>query len=366
MSNRNNLVEFERFLFSILVVGYHTQSAFLGEDDSSFFENGANAVEFFFLVSGYFMARSIEKINTKENTNILSETFYFMKGKIKTILPTHIISNLILIISVLIARMPSWDKTLINGIPSLFLVQMVAVWNDSYTLALNIPEWYISSMLLCMLIMVPISLLLRKKINTFFVTLILVLILCLIITITGFCLNWSLPQNFVNDSRSWLEMCCGMFAFCLSNSIRNKSFNKFFSLLLKIIEILCYNVPVILGFAPINKKEMRIIMIVTVICTFFSLSITFGNKGVVIKNGKINRFFGYLGNISLPIYMFQTIAIGIAFFIKNVDAWVFYFIVIFATIFIAIIYKLIYDLIKKLIEKIKNRRQEKTIYTIIE
>lgn len=107
-------------------------------------------------------------------------------------------------------------------------------------------------------------------------------------------------------------------------------------------------------------------MIVTVICTFFSLSITFGNKGVVIKNGKINRFFGYLGNISLPIYMFQTIAIGIAFFIKNVDAWVFYFIVIFATIFIAIIYKLIYDLIKKLIEKIKNRRQEKTIYTIIE
>lgn len=170
MSNRNNLVEFQRFLYSILVVGYHVQSAFLSNNDSSFFQNGANAVEFFFLVSGYFMARSIEKINANVNSNIFKETFNFIKNKIKTILPVHIISNVILIISVLIIRMPSWQKTLINGIPSLFLIQMVVVWDDSYTLALNIPEWYISTMLVCMVIMVPISLLLRKKMNIIFVT----------------------------------------------------------------------------------------------------------------------------------------------------------------------------------------------------
>ena len=68
MSNRNNLVELERFLYSILVVGYHIQSAYLhGDGRTNFFQNGSSAVEFFFLISGYFMARSIEKIINKES-----------------------------------------------------------------------------------------------------------------------------------------------------------------------------------------------------------------------------------------------------------------------------------------------------------
>lgn len=50
MRSRNNLVELARFLFSILVVGYHIQMTFLG-DSVNFFENGALAVEFFFLNS---------------------------------------------------------------------------------------------------------------------------------------------------------------------------------------------------------------------------------------------------------------------------------------------------------------------------
>ena len=65
MTKRNNLVELARFLFSILVVGYHIQMTFLG-DDINFFENGALAVEFFFLISGYFLARSIEKISARK------------------------------------------------------------------------------------------------------------------------------------------------------------------------------------------------------------------------------------------------------------------------------------------------------------
>ena len=53
MKSRNNLVEFARFLFSILVVGYHIQMTFL-DDGAHFFANGALAVEFFFLNIGLF------------------------------------------------------------------------------------------------------------------------------------------------------------------------------------------------------------------------------------------------------------------------------------------------------------------------
>lgn len=107
--------------------------------------------------------------------------------------------------------------------------------------------------------------------NIVFVTLILILIICTIIIITGICTNWSLPQNLVNDSRGWAEMCFGMFAFSLSNIIRKNNFNSTISLILKIIEIICYNVPVILGFAPINTKYMTIIMAITVMCSFLHL-----------------------------------------------------------------------------------------------
>ena len=44
--NRNNLVELARFLFSLLVVGYHVQMAWAG-DKLSIFEGGALAVYLF-------------------------------------------------------------------------------------------------------------------------------------------------------------------------------------------------------------------------------------------------------------------------------------------------------------------------------
>lgn len=359
MSTRNNLVEFERFIYSILVVGYHIQSTFLRNADSNFFENGLNAVEFFFLVSGYFMARSIEKISSKENPSVFNETFNFMKNKIKSILPVHIVSNIIMIIYIIIKPITTTKEMLINGLPSFFLVQMIVVWNNSYLQAYNIPEWYISTMLLCMLILVPISLLLRKKMSLFFVTLIPFSFMCIVYIIVGFCTKWKVPDNFFFDARGWLELCSGMFAFCFSNYIKN--FNS--SVWLKIIEIFCYNAPIVLGFAPISNKYVNFILASTALFVFVGLSITFAGKGVVIKNEKLNAFFGYLGVISLPIYLFHAAVIFYLMSLGNkFNIWAIYLIFISITILVSVIYKLIYDLIIMIINKIKNRKKENVPY----
>ena len=50
--SRNNLVELARFIFSMLVVGYHVQMTW-GGAGAHFFAGGALAVEFFFLISGF-------------------------------------------------------------------------------------------------------------------------------------------------------------------------------------------------------------------------------------------------------------------------------------------------------------------------
>ena len=44
---RNNIVELFRFIYSLLVVGYHVQFSY-SDEMIDFFENGALAVEFFF------------------------------------------------------------------------------------------------------------------------------------------------------------------------------------------------------------------------------------------------------------------------------------------------------------------------------
>ncbi|KAK8836060.1 hypothetical protein M9Y10_040015 [Tritrichomonas musculus] len=349
MSNRNNLVELERFLNSLIVVGYHIQSAFVGQY-KYFFKNGAAAVEFFFVVSGYFFARSIEKINAKDEKNIVKDTFVFLKNKIKTILPVHIVCTVFLLIFAMIIDIHSFGKTLLNGLPGIFLVQMAIVWEDSMLMSFNIPEWYISTMLLCMLAMTPISLLLRRKINGIFVTLILFAFDVVIVVVVGILTNLPMLRTFVMDARGWVEMCIGMFSYYFSCFIAKKEFNNWVTILLTVFELLGYNVPIILGFVPIHVSMLPLIMGITVLFSFFALSITFSNKGLTIKKEKINNSFGFLGNISLPIYIFHAFVVKTLIGSRNIPIWAIFLISFSGTIILSIIYKFAYDGIKKLVE----------------
>ena len=215
MRGRNNLVELARFLFSILVVGYHIQMTFSG-DSIDFFENGAVAVEFFFLISGYFLARSVEKISTKEKYNPALESCRFMGNKIKGILPTHLTTIISVIIVILACDLANSGNIILNGLPCIFLIQMGGIWTEAYASALIVPEWYLSAMLLCMLLIVPIALLLRKKIKKGILVIpILLGVLGVIAVIYGLCTNWAFTTTFVYDLRAWGEMCVGMLAYYL-------------------------------------------------------------------------------------------------------------------------------------------------------
>ena len=357
MKSRNNLVEFARFLFSLLVVGYHVQFSFSG-NAVNFFENGALAVEFFFLISGYFLARSIEKISAQENYNVGLESLRFMKNKIKGILPVHIVAILAMIIVLLAFDIQNSGRLIVNGLPSVFLVQMAVVWNGSYQIALIVPEWYLSAMLITMLFMVPIALLLRKKIKGIFCTLVLVGILLVVVIVSGLATKWAFPENLVMDIRAWGEMCVGMFAYFLSTVLVKREFSKTPSAIFKTVEIICYVVPIILGFVPMNISLQPVCMAVTVVCIFVAISITFSGKGVKITNQKLNALFGYLGSISLAIYLFHPVFISILDYAYNGFAnWAKYLIVIATSIVLAILYKLIATGCKKAVAVIKNHNK---------
>ena len=360
MTKRNNLVELARFLFSILVVGYHIQMTFLG-DGINFFENGALAVEFFFLISGYFLARSIEKISAKENYNPALESCRFMGNKIKGILPTHLTAIIAVIVVILACNfnLANSGNIILNGLPSIFLVQMVGVWTEAYASALIVPEWYLSSMLLCMLFILPIALLLRKKIKKGILVIpILLGVLGVIAVIYGLCTNWAFTTTFVYDLRAWGEMCVGMFAYYLSTVIAKKDLKTVPSVTLKVVEMICYCAPIILGFVPISKSLEPVCMVVAVVCIFVAISITFAGKGVAVTNSKVNKALGYLGSLSLAIYLFHPVIITLLEYVGGLEIWAIYLIVFAVSIVSAVIFNIVVMLIKRLIKSIKSRKAE--------
>ncbi len=345
--NRNNLVELARFLFSLLVVGYHVQMAWAG-DKLSIFEGGALAVEFFFLISGYFLARSVEKIGTDSTSKLLPETGRFMWGKVKGILPVHIVAIVGMVIVILIARLNFAGEMIVRGLPSVFLVHMAVVWNGSFDLALIVPEWYLSAMLVSMLFMFPIGVLLRRKINGVWATVVLIAILIVAMLICGFSTSWALPQNFVYDLRAWGEMCVGMFAFYLSNVLKKKDIKESAKKVLPNVEVVLYVIPIVFGVVPFPVDYSYVTMIVTVICVFGALTITFSGKGLQIRSQKANEVFGFLGAISLAVYLFHPVIISaIEYSEWQAPLWALYLIVFSTSLFAAVAYNLIVRAIKK-------------------
>ena len=75
--------------------------------------------------------------------------------------------------------------------------------------------------------------------------------------------------------------------------------------------------PVILGIIPISTNYQVYLMMATVICEFLAVTITFSEKGNIIKNQKLNKSFGYLGEISLPIYLFHPVIITLIDYINK-------------------------------------------------
>ena len=353
---RNNLVELGRFVYSLLVLGYHVQFSY-SDDEVDFFENGALAVEFYFLLSGYFLARSLEKLVKDEKTAFFKKVYNFMKNKITALLNVHFLSIIVVIIIILCFDISSfWDKFL-NGIPSIFFVQMAIVWSGDFNKALIVPEWYLSAMLFCMLFMVIIFLLLGQKVKGIYSTIILVGILILITVIVGLITSWKFNENIVYDIRAWGEMSIGMFSYYFSVYIKNKTFGNIFNLILKIVEMIGYSLPVIFGIIPVSTNYQAYLMMITVICEFLAVTITFSEKGNIIKNQNLNKAFGYLGAISLPIYLFHPVIITLIDYIKkSIPKWVKYLIVFPLTLILSFLYRIVADCLN---EKMKQKENEK-------
>ena len=154
-SNRNGKIEFLRFLFSVIIVIHH--SRYILGDDQCLFLGGSLAVEFFFLVSGYLMMASIDRISARKapGQDLGRETLDFLRRKAKAVFPDLLIAWVIALVFTKIAKNKSLLGMAALAVDSFFELTLLKM-SGLYSFSLNGVTWYISSMLLCMAILYPL------------------------------------------------------------------------------------------------------------------------------------------------------------------------------------------------------------------
>lgn len=251
---------------------------------------------------------------------------------------------------ILIFETSAFMTRLREGIPSLFFLQMASFWNESFNKALIVPEWYLSAMLLSMVVIFPLVLFFRRKLKAVSTSFCTLCIIGAFFLISGIMLNGHIQQNFIYDARAASELIIGMFAYYLSANVSKHEYSRTGLQVLKIAELTGYFLPIILGLIPISSSLQPLCMAVTVVGTFTAITITFSGKGTQITNDKINDIFGYLGAISLPIYLIHLVMLELTDYIAHGIALS---IKLAAVLFVTILLSVVYHFAMKKI-KLKN------------
>lgn len=326
---KNGKIELLRFVFSAVILLYHSffvlggGKANIGGVKVSPGAHGGMCVEFFFLLSGLLMAKSVRKQwlasrqpdenGERRRVSILKETALFLKKKIKPLLPYHIPAFFALLVIEFIFRIGSVKEgalLTVKMLPNLFFLQMTGLDFATSGVHNNINgiEWYISAMLVAMAVIYPF---LRKWYNVVSKAAapVALAILAYLYAVGGGQLTGVRVWNgFVYRGmlRGLAEVLLGIVAFEISEWIVRVCRDGKGRGLLTALEAVLYLAFLVYVNIDTFKGEFAALAML-----FVALPITFSHL-TAGSDRFDNKTCGYLGAVSLPIYMTQLIGINLS------------------------------------------------------
>lgn len=153
---RNPEIELWRFIFTVIIFIFHSNHL---DDRICLLQQGFTAVEFFFITSGYFMALSAEKKYADSPKGL--GTVQFLKGKIAVFYPYVVLTFLISYCVIEFTSKVPLRQMVGNfflSFQDLGLFKMAGIIGVKY---FNGPSWYLSAMILAMLVTFPLLLKLK-------------------------------------------------------------------------------------------------------------------------------------------------------------------------------------------------------------
>lgn len=309
---KNGKVELWRFIFSIAVLCFHVYKYLPGEEaydgvvKLSFFSGGYLGVEFFFVLSGILMASSVYYANERSRSlSLAASTTQFLRKKVSALMPMHLAVFVLLFIGQFFVY--KWSlftagKKLLHSIPGLFFLEMSGIRG----MYLNDIEWYLSVMLISMLILYP---LLRKWYSSF--TRIIAPLLALLILgylshdyeSLGQVKVWT-PLGSKAILRGLSEIALGTVCFEVSRVLKKKTMGRCARAIITAIEAICLIIAI--GFCLITRPKMYDVYVLGFMAVALTCAFTGQSYGESLFQ---NKFCAYLGKLSLPLYLVQLIPI---------------------------------------------------------
>lgn len=300
---RNGFLDFLKFIFAIIIVIGHGDTVYGVLLPDRIIPLASFAVEFFFIASGAMLLRSIEKQSKDKSKNTIgTDTFNFMKHKIKGLLPNYYVAWVVLFIMMSIGdSFKNIIFSFFKAIPELLLIRMSGMPTQSF----NGNTWYISAMLLALLIIYP---LIRKN-KDFFIKYIAPVT---VIFGVGFITHnyhsvlvieeWT---GFVYYGliRGIVEICIGCIAYELSTKLKKIKFTKTGKMIFTFVEMFLYIGTITMLFSYGFRHYCFVLLVFLMIAVCITLSDVSYSKNIFSY-----KIFNWLGEYSYSLYLGHSIA----------------------------------------------------------
>ena len=301
-SKRNGAIDFWRFIFSVVLVLFHTHMMNIYDKykGGSFpLHKGSLAVEFFLITSGFLLAASI---NRRGDTPFeWEDNWTFIKRKLMTFYPAYLICWTLTFIAINVVQF----KDVITFVRNLFrsVFEITLIRNAGFDVGRVLPQaWYLSSMLLVMFLIYPIYRLDRKRFEYWIAPVIAVLTLGYLCDTTEGLLNPSFDMGFTfkGNLRALAEICLGVVCYVFCQKMKEREFTRLGQHILSLFELGGY------AFAILYMQYYRRFPDQTqfTVLFFLAISVTISFSGMSSITPLFDhKIFNLLGRYSLYPYL---------------------------------------------------------------
>lgn len=330
---RNNILDFYRIIFTLIICLHHFQ----GTLDTKIISTGYIGVEFFFILSGFFLYKSFKKNNNET-------AFQYTVKRIKRLYPEYILAFILCFI--LQMAQSGKEKSvdfIFQAISEITLMQNIGIFRGGF----NYPLWYLSVLIFAGYIVYE---LLKKDKETF----------SKIISPIAIVFTFSLLNSMGKGLENWdtvygiyLPLLRGFSDICIGVLISEFVDTKYFKDIeekkgiFRIVEILTYACLLYIIIFQ-NKFAMYSILLIPIVI------LAANNKNSLAYKFLNWKIFGNIGKLTYTMYLNHASFIILTSFLynkilhKNISTILIISIYIGALILYSIISrKIVYKLIEK-------------------
>jgi len=306
---KNAFVELLRFLFCVLIFLHHSDPL-LDEGQASLFPNGAIAVEFFFILSGYLAAVHL----SKREDSIVNKMCYSMKYSLDKVVKLFPYAAFGIICTYgYYLCVGNSDAPWYTKLPALKnLPGEITFMTMAGVIPLNLVDckssqlWFVSALMIALPIVMFVSLRFKDVFKGWMVWFLPPILYGYMGSKFGTIFAWGSFNGVIYGGiiRAIADMTLGFAAFYTVEWLNSK---KIENVALKILATIYIPVALALTVKFSLKENGLYDQILITYIIFFVVIAAFSNLSYtsVFDDMKISKVFGFLGKLAMPIYCIQ-------------------------------------------------------------